>query len=331
MKNWDVLISYLRLPVFVRLLLVGSIMITFFGTLIHFVEPTTFRRVFDGIWWAIVTAATIGYGDIVPKTFAGKIVAIFLILLGTGVITTYFAALSAAAVAKESALSNGQLRYMQKEHIIIVGWNERAREVIAKLTEDHSSLRCVIIDATLNQLPVSYKNVHFIKGNPSHDDVLHKANVTEAQMILITADQHKNETDADKDSILTLLAVKGLNPCIYAIVEILTEQQVNNAKRAGADEVIQTNLLSSFAMANSLQSKGVSKVTEELLHQLHHRKLQLIDAEGIFIGKTFFESCQMLLNKRIILIGVMRGEEGHMNPSPHFVIKKGDRMFVLMP
>jgi voltage-gated potassium channel len=331
MKNWDVLISYLRLPVFVRLLLVGCTMIVFFGTLIHFVEPTTFRHVFDGIWWAIVTTATIGYGDIVPKTFAGKIVAIFLILLGTGVITTYFASLSAAAVAKESELSNGQMRYMQKGHIIIVGWNERAREVITKLTKYHSSFRCVIIDATLNKLPISYKNVHFIKGNPGYDDVLHKANITEAQMILITADQHKNETDADKDSILTLLAVKGLNPYIYAIVEILTKQQVNNAKRAGADEIIQTNLLSSFVMANSLQSPGVSKAMEELLHQLHNRKLQLIDAEEVFIGKTFFESSQMLLNKQMILIGIMRGEEGYMNPSSHFVIQKGDRMFVLMP
>ncbi|MED4968874.1 potassium channel family protein [Parageobacillus toebii] len=330
MKNWDVLISYLRLPVLVRLLLVGSIMIVFFGTLIHFVEPSTFRNVFDGIWWAIVTTATIGYGDIVPKTFAGKIVAISLILLGTGVITTYFATLSAAAAAKESMLSSGQLRYMQKGHIIIVGWNERAREVIAKLTKYHSSLRCVIIDATLQELPVSYKNVHFIKGNASYDDVLHKANIAEAQMILITADQHKNEAEADKDSILTLLAAKGLNPCIYAIVEILTEQQVNNAKRAGADEVIQTNLLSSFAMANSLQSPGVSKATEELLHQLHNRKLQLIDVEGLFIGKTFFEISQILLDKQIILIGIMRGEEGYINPSPHFLIEKGDRLFVIM-
>ncbi|AEH46653.1 potassium channel family protein [Parageobacillus thermoglucosidasius] len=331
MKNWDVFISYLRLPVFMRLLIIGTIMIVIFGTLIHFVEPATFRHVFDGIWWAIVTAATIGYGDMVPKTVAGKIVAISLILLGTGVITTYFASLSAAAVAKESALSNGQLRYMQKGHIIIVGWNERAREVIAKLSEYTPPVRCVIIDATLNELPVPFKNVHFIKGNPSYDDVLHKANATEAQMILITANQHKNEADADKDSILTLLAVKGIHPSIYAIVEILTEQNVNNAKRAGADEVIQTNLLASFTMANSLQSPGVSKAIIELLHQLHGKKLQLIAAEGPLIGKTFLESSEMLLDKRMILIGVMREEEGYINPSPHFLIEKGDRLFVITP
>jgi voltage-gated potassium channel len=331
MKNWDILTSYLRLPIFMRLLLVGSALLILFGLLIHLIEPSTFHTVFDGIWWAIVTAATIGYGDIVPKTTAGKLVAILFILLGTGVITTYFASVSAATVAKETALLNGQLSYRKKGHVIIVGWNERAREVLAQLTKSHPSFRCVLIDATLNALPVSYKNVHFIKGNASYDDVLQKANVTEALMVLITADQHKNEAEADKDSILTLLAVKSLNPSIYAIVEILTEQHVNNARRAGADEVIQTNLLSSFTMANSLQSPGISRAIEALLHQLHDRKLQLIHAEEWCIGKTFSESSQLLLEKQMVLIGVMRGEEGHMNPSPQFMIERGDRLFVLSP
>jgi voltage-gated potassium channel len=331
MKNWDILTSYLRLPVFMRLLLVGSALLILFGLLIHLVEPSTFHNVFDGIWWAIVTAATIGYGDIVPKTTAGKLVAILLILLGTGVITTYFASVSATAVAKETALLNGQLSYRKKGHVIIIGWNERAREVLAQLTKSHPSFRYVLIDSTLNALPISDKNVHFIKGNANYDDVLQKANVTEAQMVLITADQHKNEAEADKDSILTLLAIKSLNPSIYAIVEILTEKHVNNARRAGADEVIQTNLLSSFTMANSLQSPGISRAIEALLHQLNDRKLQLIHAEEWCIGKTFSESSQLLLEKQMVLIGVMRGEEGHMNPSPQFMIERGDRLFVLSP
>jgi len=36
----------------------------------------------DGIWWAIVTLTTIGYGDIYPWTTAGRIIATLLGLLG---------------------------------------------------------------------------------------------------------------------------------------------------------------------------------------------------------------------------------------------------------
>jgi voltage-gated potassium channel len=32
-----------------------------------------------------------------------------------------------------------------------------------------------------------------------------------------------------------------------------------------------------------------------------------------------------------VLIGIMRGEEGHMNPPPQFMIERGDRLFVLSP
>ena len=38
----------------------------------------------DGLWWALVTVTTIGYGDFYPVTTAGRIVASILILFGVG-------------------------------------------------------------------------------------------------------------------------------------------------------------------------------------------------------------------------------------------------------
>ena len=63
----------------------------------HDVQPEAFNNAFSGIWWAMSTILTIGYGDIYPITIGGRIVAIIIALLGvcavaipTGVISAGF-------------------------------------------------------------------------------------------------------------------------------------------------------------------------------------------------------------------------------------------------
>jgi len=59
------------------------------GSLMYFVEGTSnpkFSNIPQGIYWAIVTLTTVGYGDIVPATIVGKIFAAFVMIMGYGVI-----------------------------------------------------------------------------------------------------------------------------------------------------------------------------------------------------------------------------------------------------
>ncbi|MEJ1335486.1 MAG: ion transporter [Candidatus Sedimenticola sp. (ex Thyasira tokunagai)] len=58
------------------------IMVLVSGNLIHFLEPETFGNAFMGCWWAIVTMTTVGYGDIVPATTAGKLLASVVMMMG---------------------------------------------------------------------------------------------------------------------------------------------------------------------------------------------------------------------------------------------------------
>lgn len=44
------------------------------------------NNIFDGIWWSVVTVTTIGYGDVYPVTFLGRIFAIMLALIGIGLV-----------------------------------------------------------------------------------------------------------------------------------------------------------------------------------------------------------------------------------------------------
>jgi len=65
----------------------------------HKAQPEVFASVFDGLWWAIVTLTTVGYGDVVPITPGGKVFTFFVLIIGLGMI-----AIPSGLVA--SALSN---------------------------------------------------------------------------------------------------------------------------------------------------------------------------------------------------------------------------------
>ena len=73
------------------LLLTGITVLTG-GILIHFAEGMSIP---DGIWWAFVTASTVGYGDISPSTVYGRMIAMVLMLLGIGLLGSVTSTLTA--------------------------------------------------------------------------------------------------------------------------------------------------------------------------------------------------------------------------------------------
>ena len=56
--------------------LAGSVQATF--------DSGDFKTYWDGVWWAVVTVTTVGYGDIYPTTVTGRLVAIVVMLVGVG-------------------------------------------------------------------------------------------------------------------------------------------------------------------------------------------------------------------------------------------------------
>jgi voltage-gated potassium channel len=60
------------------------------ASLIHSVEATAqpefFGSIIQSFWWAIVTMTTVGYGDVVPITSAGKVIASFIMVIGVGLV-----------------------------------------------------------------------------------------------------------------------------------------------------------------------------------------------------------------------------------------------------
>jgi voltage-gated potassium channel len=70
------------------------------GALMTVADHKGFPSVGSGLWWAVQTVTTVGYGDRVPETAAGQIVATVVMLLGIGFVTVITASITGAFVAR---------------------------------------------------------------------------------------------------------------------------------------------------------------------------------------------------------------------------------------
>ena len=69
----------------------------------HEAQPKVFASVFDGLWWAVATLTTVGYGDCYPVTAGGKIFTFFILLIGLGIISVP-TGMVASALSKARAM-----------------------------------------------------------------------------------------------------------------------------------------------------------------------------------------------------------------------------------
>jgi voltage-gated potassium channel len=85
------------------------------GLLIHLLDRSEFPTLGRGLWWAVQTVTTVGYGDSVPEATIGQIVAVVVMLSGIAGVSVATAAVSAALIdqarrreltADEQALSS---------------------------------------------------------------------------------------------------------------------------------------------------------------------------------------------------------------------------------
>jgi len=80
-----------------------AVAVVVFGVLERIVDPKTFHSVWMGMWWAIETVTTVGYGDIIPDQTAGKVIAGFLMLGGLSLLAVVTAAITSGFVSRAQA------------------------------------------------------------------------------------------------------------------------------------------------------------------------------------------------------------------------------------
>jgi voltage-gated potassium channel len=104
LKALHLFLSSLQDTIEIMLVVVFTVLIiiAISGNLIHAIEPETIANAFIGSWWSLVTMTTVGYGDIVPVTTGGKLIASLLMVTGI----TLFAMLTGTISVKIAQIVN---------------------------------------------------------------------------------------------------------------------------------------------------------------------------------------------------------------------------------
>ena len=94
---------------FVVILLVISSLLIYYAE--HDAQPKQFANAFSGLWWAVATLTTVGYGDIYPVTAVGRLLGAVIAIMGIGMVAVPTGILSAGFVEileKKTAKENGK-------------------------------------------------------------------------------------------------------------------------------------------------------------------------------------------------------------------------------
>ena len=109
----------------ILVLMVGSSLAMY--SVEHSAQPEVFSNAFSGIWWAVSTLLTVGYGDIYPITNLGKILSICITFLGVGMVAIPTGIISAGFVDQYSRLKKIS-EYAREEDVHFIKVNLKRQD-----------------------------------------------------------------------------------------------------------------------------------------------------------------------------------------------------------
>jgi voltage-gated potassium channel len=266
-----------------KLALPFSVMIIFIvvaGAVILIFESTANRQfgsLFDGIWWAVITFSTTGYGDKVPISPGGRITAMISVFVGIVAMGYLSGTLASVFVERNTKARRGFMDYARKKnHFVICGWKDHIHEIlleILKLNRDIGSEDIVVIsnvdDGKVEDLKREDRlaGLCFVKGDYFSEPALRRANVAHARRVLVLADtlESRAPSEVDSKTVITALTIRTISKDVYVCVELLDNKFEDYLKTAMCDEIILARDYTRMILANSSSTSGISHVIYDML------------------------------------------------------------------
>jgi voltage-gated potassium channel len=256
-----------------------------------------FKRFGSGIWWAVVTLTTVGYGDVVPKSFGGRLVGVGLMLGGVLTLSLLTATVASVFISRKFRRERGLEAIKTANHILILGWHYDGEFLLDQLLRRLPSPIPVVL---VNRLPAEQSealkerfatfNLEYVWGDPSREEILLKANVGKAFKAMILAERQEAETaeQVDQRTLLTALTLKSMNGKIRVLAELLRPENRPHLERAGVDEVMIRGQYDSCLLAGALSSPGLFHIFTTLL-SVEGQNLWPVEVPSRFHGRPLGE------------------------------------------
>ncbi len=328
--NLRLFLRFLERENVLKLLAVILAIVLASGFLISFFEPGV--SFISGIWWSIVTLTTVGYGDISPSTAGGRILAVFIMFFGIGLLGMLSASLATILISKRMKENKGMCQSNVENHIIICEWNHRSKAILKELRADvETEDVAIVLIAAIDEKPVDDSNLFFVKGVVC-EETLEKANLKTARTVIVLGDDSLEPTGRDAKVVLSILTIESLNPAVYSVVELVDRANEQHCQRANADEIIVGSELNSHLIARAARDHGVSRIVSELLSSRYGNELYFMPVVEEMVGKTFLDLFISLKTKKnTTVVGIRKNLDADVvsNPDPDSIIETGDSLLVI--
>ncbi len=319
------------------LIFIGSTALYFFENPSNGGQVTS---LFDAFYLAVVTMATVGYGDISPHTVGGRLVAMVLIFAGLSFIAFFTSIIVSAFSDKMENMQVNRVYAELNRHrgfVIICGFGRVGQHIAGQLEKDGEHF--VIIDNNAMRVQEAKKyNYLAVHDDASKNAVLINAGINnKATAILCT-------TGDDVINVYITLTSRHLNKAIRILSRANNEENVKKLYQAGATHVIQPFEIAGMVAA---QYVGEPVAFEAILGIISEEKQFVMETvcvhEGSFIIGKAVDDIDFA-QRKLILVGVISANPVHcthknryqvknqhfyFNPEEYFQLQAGDLLVVL--
>ena len=260
---------------------------------------------------------------------------------GVFVISTLIGILNNGLGEKLADLRQGRSRVLERDFVLVLGWNQQVFAVISELVAAGARRRRTVIvvladrdrtemERDIRDRVAIGKSVRIVcrSGSPSDLGDLPIANPDETRAIVVLGPDGQSD---DVFVLKTILAVTGRpnrRPEPYRIVaEVRRPASAGIAKLIAGDEVhlLQEDELLARIIAQTCRQSGLSVVYQELL-DFAGQELHVEDVPAL-VGRTFGDAVAVMVDA--IPVGVVRDGQARLNPPPGETLAPGDRLVVL--
>lgn len=290
----------------------------------------------DAMWYMVETLTTVGYGDVLPVTYWGRMIGFIFLLSSLGVygfiIGQIANFMSTLKEQKELGLNGTSF----KNHVVIIGWNDFGQSVISHLIAAGRQVAVVTKDRGHIDIIREYysmEQVFTLFSDYNNFDLLEKANIRQANIVFVNLND-------DTEKLVYIINIKKHFPDLNYVVTLDNGNLKSTFAHAGVTYTISKNEISSKLLASYIYEPDVAFFSEELIAFAHEEdeydmKQFLVKPENAYANtpydKAFFE---LKRDCNVVLIGLVKITNGKRallkNPQGNIQIEPGDYLMMMM-